>query len=568
MKNNKIIGVSPLLIVILSLIIGCQGGPEGTVQKEDINTDSWPEKVENALGQLADSVMLDSQIVAFMVDNKFTQSWGYRYLNEPKFKNLIHAHFDSLRYEGLPVDAVLMDFLNRQAKANVEIDYIDENSAILIDVALSHALLACKTWQDWSFFNPTDHVKIYKSKALLKVKSPNYLDSISKLDISGFVKREKVDPEYRRLIEEFKRVYNQARDTFECPNENLKRTLVLGDSSERLQLVKIRLQQLGYGPFAKLDATYTNQLKEQLQKWQSDNGMSDDGKLGYASDELLFLGRTKKLQKLALALDRHRWLRQFRVGSRYVWVNLASARVNLVSTNPQISFSTCSGRRPDDKSDMRTPQLLSIVNYVLAYPYWVAPTSIGSKELFPAVRKDQGYLAKHKYELVKDGVVISDSTVDWKSLNSRNLPFYFRQTPGLHNALGLMKFNIINDMSIYMHDTPSKGAFKNSYRWVSHGCVRLEQPLEMAKFLLSENNEKDIRIPEIVYGKRKRTATDTFSGHQSIRIMLKKPVPVLFDYRCAWFNDEFKKFEYSCDIYSYDEALIAEAKRRGWFFAY
>jgi murein L,D-transpeptidase YcbB/YkuD len=335
-----------------------------------------------------------------------------------------------------------------------------------------------------------------------------------------------------------------------------------------LPLVKARLNELGFGFAHDRSVRFSPELKYQLQRWQRKNGYTEDGKLGFESDEMLFLGRSRKLQKLALALERQRWMHQFLMGDRYVWVNLAAARVQLVSADSLVGFNTCSGRRPDEETDMRTPQMLSIVNYALAYPYWVAPTSIGEKELYPAVRKDPGYLKKHHYELVKGNKVVPDSTVNWKRLNPERIPFFFRQTPGLHNALGLMKFNIVNDMSIYMHDTPSKRAFGYSYRWVSHGCVRLEQPLEMARFLLAFNEPEQQRIPEVVYDERKRTESDTFSGNEPVRIMLEEPVPVLFDYRCAWYDEQAETFSYHCDIYDYDAALLSEAHRRGWDWSY
>ena len=543
--------------------------PEVQVEEiEEMDPDSWPEMVEPALAVLADSILLDSQTVAFMRENEFTRTWGLRYVQEAGFRDMVFALFDSLRYEGFPVGPLILDFLAKQPDFADTSLRIENKTALLIDVALSHAVLACKQWLDWGMFNPTDHMVVFKRRSLVLKRPDHYLDSISTLRIRDLYKRGFQDSVYEDLVAQFKLVYSESLDSFVSPEGPLMKTLVEGDSSVRLPLVKARLHELGFGFARDRSVRFTPELKVQLQRWQRKNGYTEDGKLGFESDEMLFLGRSRKLQKLALALERQRWMHQFLLGDRYVWVNLAAARVNLVSMDSLVSFNTCSGRRPDEETDMRTPQLLSIVNYALAYPYWVAPTSIGEKELYPAVRKDPGYLKKHHYELVKGNKVVPDSTVNWKRLNPERIPFFFRQTPGLHNALGLMKFNIVNDMSIYMHDTPSKRAFGSNYRWVSHGCVRLEQPLQMARFLLAFNEPEEQHIPEVVYDESKREPSDTFSGREPVRIMLEEPVPVLFDYRCAWYDSQRQDFAYQCDIYGYDAVLLSEAKRRKWNWSY
>jgi L,D-transpeptidase YcbB len=107
-----------------------------------------------------------------------------------------------------------------------------------------------------------------------------------------------------------------------------------------------------------------------------------------------------------------------------------------------------------------------------------------------------------------------------------------------------------------MHDTPNKWAFRYPFRWVSHGCVRLEKPLEMARFLLAFNKDKDKKIPEIVYDEKKRTESDTFGLDKPITIHIKKWIPVFFDYRTAKYDKEKSKVTYSFDVYGYDKMVV------------
>lgn len=131
-----------------------------------------------------------------------------------------------------------------------------------------------------------------------------------------------------------------------------------------------------------------------------------------------------------------------------------------------------------------TPIIASYITNIVTFPFWNVPFSVASKELLPKIQKDESYLERNNFEVVDaKGNRIDDSDLKWDSYTERNFPYFFRESTGPNNSLGVLKFNLGNPFSIYLHDTNSKGAFAKDSRFLSHGCIRLEKPIELADFL-------------------------------------------------------------------------------------
>lgn len=131
-----------------------------------------------------------------------------------------------------------------------------------------------------------------------------------------------------------------------------------------------------------------------------------------------------------------------------------------------------------------TPTIASYITNIVTFPFWNVPFSVASKELLPKIQKDETYLERNNFEVVDaKGKVVDDSDLDWESYTEKNFPYFFRESTGPNNSLGVLKFNLGNPFSIYLHDTNSKGAFAKENRFLSHGCIRLEKPIELAELL-------------------------------------------------------------------------------------
>ncbi|MGZ8554434.1 MAG: L,D-transpeptidase family protein, partial [Chitinophagaceae bacterium] len=140
------------------------------------------------------------------------------------------------------------------------------------------------------------------------------------------------------------------------------------------------------------------------------------------------------------------------------------------------------------KKSTPTPTLASTINEVILYPYWHVPYSIATKELLPAIKRDPGYIDAGNYQVLnKAGKIVDPYSVNWQELSSSYFPYIIRQSTGCDNALGLLKLNFYNPFGVYLHDTSNKSLFTLNKRFFSHGCMRMEKPMELGHLVLKNN---------------------------------------------------------------------------------
>jgi len=193
----------------------------------------------------------------------------------------------------------------------------------------------------------------------------------------------------------------------------------------------------------------------------------------------------------------------------------------------------------------QTPVFAAQMQYVVLRPYWSVPSSIQAKELVPKIENSPGYLARNGYELVTpDGEAVDVARVDSDTLAKlRSFALQVRQKPGPNNALGLIKFIFPNQNNVYFHSTPSQELFSKTRRDFSHGCIRLEDPVALAQWVLRDQPEW---TPESIRAH--------MNAGDPTQINLPKPIPIMIIYSTASVgaNGEVHFFE---DIYGHDETL-------------
>ena len=174
------------------------------------------------------------------------------------------------------------------------------------------------------------------------------------------------------------------------------------------------------------------------------------------------------------------------------------------------------------------------------------PPSILELDILPEQRRDRATLARKRLEVIdRDGRRIDESSIDWASATPENFPYLLRQQPGSENALGRVKFMFPNPHSVYLHDTPSKALFEKSERAFSSGCIRVENPLELAALLLEGQVGWD----------RDALARAVASG-ETVEVTLARPVPVLVAYWTVWV-DRNGELQHRPDIYGRDAKVAA-----------
>lgn len=248
-------------------------------------------------------------------------------------------------------------------------------------------------------------------------------------------------------------------------------------------------------------------------------------------------------QSKGLSINMERWRWEKPLPDRYVSVNVPAFTLRVVEFDSVLLQSkVIVGKR-----ETPTPVLESVIRSFIIYPYWHVPRSISTKEILPALQTDSSYLKKNNFEVLnKQGVVIDAATIQWKSYHAEHFPFILRQREGSENSMGIIKFIFANNYGIYLHDTNSKRLFSRKMRDLSHGCVRVSQAIDLAHYLVRED---DIYVsPEDL--------DQYLSLQQRLKIELRKPIPVKLQY----FTCEVEKgvVRFYDDIYKKDSLMIQE----------
>jgi L,D-transpeptidase YcbB len=309
--------------------------------------------------------------------------------------------------------------------------------------------------------------------------------------------------------------------------------------------LEIRLRQLGDLATASVVAAgevkYEGDVVAAVKHFQQRHGLDPDGVLGKGTIVDLNTPLSHRVQQLQYTLERYRW------------IPMAFMRPPLIVNLPEFILRTMR-RQPAPFLTMRvvvgkayrkqTPVFAGNMQYVIFRPYWNVPPSIQQAELVPKLRHDRSYLATHNFEVVDGEEVVTDGTVSdqvFDELRAGRLAI--RQKPGPKNSLGLVKFIFPNSYNVYLHSTPVPELFSRARRDFSHGCIRVQDPLALAVWVLRDDPD---------WNAEKIAAA--MNGDQTIQVNLHKPIPVLIIYSTAVVepDGEVRFFD---DIYHYDAAL-------------
>lgn len=280
---------------------------------------------------------------------------------------------------------------------------------------------------------------------------------------------------------------------------------------------------------------YDPELVAAVKDYQKLMGKTPDGVIGRATITAL-QGETSsvKRERILYSMERLRWLpRDF--GQRYVFVNQPAYRAQYFDQGKeQLAMDVVIGSPRN-----QTHFFYDNISTVVFNPSWGVPRSIVMNEMMPRILADSSYLDRNNYEVVVGGKVVSSTAVNWSAVAQGKAHVGVRQKPGPSNALGELKILFPNSHDIYLHDTPSKAAFKRDMRAVSHGCIRLADPRAMASAVMSTGKENLTKY----FGKNERG------------IKVPSGVPIYLTYFTAWPDEASGKIRYYDDVYARDEGL-------------
>ena len=310
-------------------------------------------------------------------------------------------------------------------------------------------------------------------------------------------------------------------------------------NSSNTALIK-KLYQLGM-----LDSAYTqladSVLKKKIKEAQRMFNLLADGALRVTVLNELNVPLVYRIRQLNLSINYYRWLNCLSKNQSVIVVNLPAAYLKVYRDHYVITEM----RMVVGKKSTPTPTLSSTLDEVVLYPYWHVPVSIATKEILPILKRNPGYINSGNYQVLNSaGAIVDPYAVNWNALSTAYFPYLIRQSTGCDNALGLLKLNFYNPYSVYLHDTNSKNLFGLNKRFFSHGCMRLQKPMELGHLALSRNSIAIDTLEQKGCLRNKTPITVHADEHMPI-IVWYNPAGVDSKGQLLFFEDVYGKFNWS-----------------------
>ena len=248
----------------------------------------------------------------------------------------------------------------------------------------------------------------------------------------------------------------------------------------------------------------------------------------------------KIIKSIEINLEKRRLERDFSPGGKYIYVNIPSFMLDVVDGDKSVLKSkVIVGTQTNP-----TPEITSLVECIVIYPYWHVPRKIAVEEYLPVLQRDTSFLTRNNFDVLdRKGKVLSADSIDWKKFSKNYFPVSLRQHEGKENSLGVVKFVFDNPYAVFLHDTNAKYLFRNRTRAFSHGCIRVEKAVELAHYLFTGDLTKKSKVIDKYIVQEQRQT-----------LSLRQPIPIYLRYfTCEVIDDRLYQYQ---DIYNKDAAIM------------
>lgn len=286
---------------------------------------------------------------------------------------------------------------------------------------------------------------------------------------------------------------------------------------------------------------YDKFLKHAVERFQVRHGLKMDGVVGPKTRAALNVSPTQRIAQIQINMERWRWLPRT-LGTRYIIVNTAAYELAAFE-DEQTLFTMWVVIGQEQR---QTPVIGGTMHTVIFNPYWTVPLTLVFEDIIPAQLANPGYLKRKGIRVMANlanNIEVDPAQVDWQAYTRDNFPYVLRQDPGPENPLGRVKFLFSNQFEIYLHDTPARRLFEHKQRTFSSGCIRVEDPLQLAGFLLDGQSDWD-------EGRIRQALQD----HNTLEVSLARRPPVYLLYLTSWVGQDEAVYFFE-DVYGRDSAL-------------
>ncbi|GIW47282.1 MAG: peptidoglycan-binding protein [Deltaproteobacteria bacterium] len=421
----------------------------------------------------------------------------------------------------------------------VNLDILLTNSFLLYSSHLIHGRVNPELIDDtWSInYRETNPVEVLENV----IESNQLIEAIEELKPEA--------PEYKRLRDaliQYKDI--AARGGWPRITEGP----VLKEGSRDNRVITLRKRLILSGDLKEYTPpdpqVFDKPLEHAVRRFQKRHGLVVDGIVGPSTLEAINVPVERRISQIKLNMERWRWLPK-KMEDRYILINTASFELHVVEQHRTVMKMKVIVGKPY----WHTPIFSAKMSYIELNPNWNIPRSIFAEEILPKIKNDPDYLLKERIKVLEswspDANEVDPYSIDWQNVTEENFKYRLRQEPGPTNPLGKIKFMFPNRFNVYLHDTPRKNLFERKERSFSHGCIRVEKPIELAEYVLRMNQgwDKKRLLSEINRGKTKQ-------------IELEQKIPVYILYFTTWVDESGDVYFYK-DIYGRDSILENALKR-------
>lgn len=348
--------------------------------------------------------------------------------------------------------------------------------------------------------------------------------------------------DYRRLLAalaKYRRIEAESRN--DAPLPVVPKVAPGSDYEGLAQLATLLRRNGDLAADVKIEGTkYEGAIVDAVKHFQSRHGLDADGVIAKATFAQLGTPVAQRIRQIEWSLERWRWI-PAQLDGPAILVNIPEFRLRARDGNEELTMRVVVGRA----AGHRTPVFDGDIKHVVFRPSWSVPPNIQRNEILPKIQNDRGYLARNHYELVDGEGRGAGTSVDEEVIRRvKNGSLRVRQTPGDHNALGLVKFLFPNDNHIYLHSTPQQALFSRTRRDFSHGCIRVEDPAELAEWALRAQPEwTREKIDAAMNGKK-----------DDVWVKVERPIAVMILYATVVAEAD-GEVRFLDDIYGHDVQL-------------
>ena len=342
-------------------------------------------------------------------------------------------------------------------------------------------------------------------------------------------------PEFQKLRDKLASLRDATAKTF--PDIPVGATLKPGMTDPRVVLIRERFE---LPTDVAAPDVYDDTVVAAVKAFQANANAKADGVIGKGTIAKLNQKPVDPVALIVANMERWRWMPRD-MGKFYVRVNIPDFTLAVYQAG-QIVHST---RIVVGQVTKQTPIFSDEIENIVVNPTWNVPESIAAKEMIPQIQADPTYFSRTNFQVLANVGgrfrAVDPSMIDWSTVDVRKIQF--KQPPGDGNALGHIKFNFPNQFAVYLHDTPSKSLFQRDYRALSHGCMRVMDPMAFADVLFAHENDgwSSARVKKLIGGPEQM-------------IQLPVHIPVHITYFTAWVDDD-GTLETRNDIYGHDKLV-------------